>query len=76
MSLLSYWQKAAESPVGISIKTNDRQLLRMQLYRTRAEKGGFENITIIFPEADDELWLIRDDTNSGSTPAQGDFEPL
>jgi hypothetical protein len=64
--LLQYWQQAAESTVGIALSIDgDREAMRTLLYKVRIETGAkeFEGISIITPPIDDELWLVRRDTN-------------
>ena len=51
----SLWTRALASPIGIVITTNDRVLLRQQLYRARPS----EDFSIAFPEKEDELWIVR-----------------
>ena len=68
--LLEYWRAVLQLTVGIALSTDDRTLLRQQLYRARAEAKDLtlEGIVILFPEKEDELWLVRKDfdaTNSG-----------
>lgn len=61
--ILALWRKALTSKVGFSIETNDRVLLRQQLYRVRAEAGdpALDEIVILFPIHEDQLWLVRRD---------------
>ena len=51
----SLWTKALAAPVGIAIVTNDRQLLRQQLYRERPS----DDFSIAFPEKENEVWIVR-----------------
>lgn len=64
MTLLDYWQTAADEPLGLRILTPDQALLRQQLYRARAEVEGFEDITIMIPEGKEEVWLVKNPTSS------------
>lgn len=51
--LLSLWQRASRAKLGLSVPTDDRVLLRQQLYRVRNELGEeFKDIIIVFPKAD------------------------
>ena len=51
----SLWTKALAAPIGIAIVTNDRQLLRQQLYRERPNN----DFSLMFPEKEDEIWIVR-----------------
>ena len=51
----SLWTKALATPIGIAIVTNDRQLLRQQLYRERPNN----DFSLMFPEKEDEIWIVR-----------------
>ena len=51
----SLWTRALSHPIGIAVTTNDRTLLRQQLYRARPS----EDFSIAFPEKEDELWIVR-----------------
>ena len=61
--LLDLWLQALNLPVGLAIVSNDRALLRQQLYRVRAEVKNIEldRLTIIHPEKEDELWIVHKD---------------
>lgn len=63
---LSLWHRALGTRVGLCISTNDRQLLRMQLYRARAEAQdpNLDRVVIFFPDPDDQIWLVRKDVAS------------
>ena len=63
--LLDLWRKAASVRVGICIETPDRQLLREQLYRARAEHDSneFAHIVITVPKTENELWLVKKDAD-------------
>lgn len=67
--LLEYWQAVLQLTVGIALSTDDRQLLRQQLYRARTEAKdlSLEGIVILFPEKEDELWLVRKDFDATSS---------
>lgn len=57
--LLSLWYAAVQSPHGFGIKTVDRVLLRQQLYAARRGHEQFSNYTIIFPQDETELFIVR-----------------
>jgi hypothetical protein len=59
--------RADEAEVGISVITNNPQLLRNQLYAKRKELG-LTNLTFIQPPTDSEsrLWIIKKDVKSGA----------
>lgn len=61
--LLSLWQKGLNSPAGLSIKTDDRQLLRQQLYGARADYQGeeFDCLVILASKDEQELVIVRRD---------------
>lgn len=62
---LECWHAALTQEIALSIKTNDRQLLREQLYRARvaADDPRLADLVIIFPEKADELWIVRKDAD-------------
>lgn len=68
-NLLELWNRALKAKIGIAISTNDRQLLRMQLYRARTEinNAELEEIVIIFPQKENELWLVKRGADEQST---------
>ena len=59
--------RADEAEVGISVVTNNPQLLRNQLYAER-KKLGLTNLTFIQPpvDSDTRLWIIKKDAKHGS----------
>ena len=61
MKLLDYWLKASACRVGIAIQTNDRVLLRQQLYNARKEAGDplLDELVIIMPVQEDELYIVK-----------------
>lgn len=61
--LLELWLEALNMPVGLAVQTNDRALLRQQLYRERSEAKNEElaRLTIIFPIIEGELWIVHKD---------------
>jgi len=64
-SHLELWLTALKSPNGICIETNDRQLLRQQLYRIRSEAKNalLDGLTIVLVREETELWIIHKDPN-------------
>lgn len=52
--------RALECEVGVSVVTNNPQLLRNQLYAER-KRQGLTNLTFIQPPVDSEsrLWIIK-----------------
>jgi DNA-binding phage protein len=71
--LLELWLAALRAEVGIAIPTDNRALLRQHLYKARAEAKNpeLEQIVMIMPEQEDEIWLVHKDADSGSTPDKG-----
>lgn len=63
LPLLDLWLAALKEPQGLCIETDDRALLRQQLYRARtaAKMESLEQLVIIFPLKDTELWLVKRD---------------
>ena len=59
--------RADEAEVGISVVTNNPQLLRNQLYAER-KKLGLTNLTFIQPpvDSDTRLWIIKKDSKAGN----------
>jgi DNA-binding phage protein len=76
--LLEIWQAAVDAEVGVSVPTDNRQLLRQHLYRARAEANNpeFDDIVIILPANETEIWLVHKDADSGGADNEGDFKPL
>lgn len=76
--LHSIWSRAAEAKVGIAVKTNMRQSLRVELYRYRSSTGGFENLLIHFPPDESELWIINKEQPNADAKAvvEDTFEEL
>ena len=60
-ALHALWQKALESPVGISITTDDRKLLQRLLYKYRQgyEGNDFDLLAIAFPTDESELFIRK-----------------
>lgn len=67
--LLEFWETALKSEVGIAIQTDNRALLRNHLYRARAEANNpeLDQVVMILPEREDELWLVRKDADGIGT---------
>lgn len=65
ITLLDLWYAVLELDVGIgiSISSEDKELLRQQLYRTRSESGDekLNQLAILTPEGKNELWIVRRD---------------
>lgn len=55
------WERALEAEIGISIATNQPQLLRQELYRAREASGRpeFADIIMFLPADKDEVYLCR-----------------
>ncbi len=71
--LLALWQRARLAPLGISVSTDDRVLLRQQLYRFRSEHTteDFKDIIIVFPKANDKvLFMTRRDAETRAKEMQ------
>ena len=76
--LLEYWLLALRSKVGIAIPTDNRAMLRQQLYRARYEANDprLDDITMIIPEKEDEIWLVHKDADSRGTVDESNIKPL
>lgn len=63
--LLGLWQYALQAEVGIAIPTDNRKVLRQHLYRARAEANDprLEELVMIMPAKEDELWLVHKDAD-------------
>jgi DNA-binding phage protein len=72
--LVDLWQAAVNAEVGIAIPTDNRQLLRQHLYRARVEAKNpeFDDITMILPANETEIWLVHKDADSSGTNNEGD----
>jgi hypothetical protein len=64
--LLEFWLAALNSKVGIAIPTDNRASLRQLLYRARAEANDprLDDIVMLIPENDGEIWLVHKDADS------------
>jgi hypothetical protein len=71
--LLEFWIQALHSDVGIAIPTDNRALLRQHLYRARAEanRPELDDVVMILPDNESEIWLVRKDADSPGTDNQG-----
>lgn len=58
---------ADEAEIGVSVVTNNPQLLKNQLYAER-KRLGLTNLTFIQPpvDSDSRLWIIKKDAKNGS----------
>ena len=76
--LVDLWQAAVDAEVGVAIPTDNRQLLRQHLYRARVEARNpvFEDIVMMMPEDETEIWLVHKDADSAGADNKSDFEPL
>lgn len=76
--LLEYWLLALKSKVGVAIPTDNRAMLRQQLYKARyeAKDPRLDDIVMIIPKKEDEIWLVHRDADSRSTIDQDNIEPL
>jgi hypothetical protein len=63
--LLDLWLAALEAEIGIAIPTDNRKVLRQHLYRARAEANDprLEDLIMILPETEGELWLVHKDAD-------------
>lgn len=76
--LLEYWLLALKSKVGVAIPTDNRAMLRQQLYKARyeAKDPRLDDIVMIIPKKEGEIWLVHRDADSRSTIDQSNVEPL
>jgi len=67
--LLDLWLAALDAEIGIAIITDNRLLLRQHLYKARVEAKNprLEDLTMILPEKEDEIWLVHKDADSIGT---------
>lgn len=54
--LLALWASARKARLGLSVPTDDRVLLRQQLYKVRPEE--FKDIIIVFPKNDESVLFM------------------
>lgn len=74
--LLSLWAMAAAAKLGIRISTDDPGLLRQQLYKARAESGGYKDLGIVLPAIEGQLWIIHSDADERGTFDQIHPQPV
>jgi hypothetical protein len=74
--MLELWKQALEETTGICIITDNRKLLQQHLYRARVEAKDpeLEQLVIILPEDESELWLVHKDADSIGTNSKGDLK--
>jgi len=73
MGLIDLWRQARDADIGVVITTDNRGLLRQHLYRARAEAGdeSLEDIVVVLPDKEDEIWLVHKDADGAGTNNQG-----
>ena len=76
--LIDYWQQAFDAEIGVCIETDNRALLRQHLYRARAEadKPEFDNIVVVLPEQEDQIWLVHRDAGGLGADNKSHLKPL
>lgn len=74
--LIDLWERAYNSEFGIAITTDNRGLLRQHLYAARRGDIKYENIVMVIPEKDDEIWLVHRNASGFGANNQGNVEPL
>jgi hypothetical protein len=60
--MLELWYAAANTPLGLVVRTDNRDKLKMRLYaaRAKAHDPTLDAISIVCPASEpDRLWLIR-----------------
>jgi hypothetical protein len=74
--MLELWKQALEETTGICIITDNRKLLQQHLYRARVEAKDpeLEELIIILPENEDELWLVHKDADSIGANHKGNLK--
>lgn len=76
--LLTHWYTALREPIGLCLRTNDRNLLRQRLYaiRARAKDEALEKLSIIFsPNEEDQLWIIKNESSAQPVGTRRLFVP-
>ena len=70
--LLELWEQALKSETGIAIPTDNRNVLRNHLYKARAEanRPELDDVVMILPENEHEIWLARKDADGIGTHNQ------
>lgn len=80
LNLLEYWYAALAEPVGVVLRTDDRDRLRAKLYAARREAVDekLSSLSIIFsPTAEDEVWIMHNASEKGSgTDNEGNAESI
>lgn len=74
--LLDLWERALNSEHGIAITTDNRGLLRQHLYAARRGDLKYEDIVMVIPEKDDEIWLVHRNASGFGADNQGYLKPL
>jgi len=71
--LLDLWLDALKADIGICIVTDNRGVLRQHLYKARieADNPDLDNLTMLMPEQDDEIWLVHKDADGLGTDHKG-----
>jgi hypothetical protein len=74
--MLELWKQALEEKTGICIITDNRKLLQQHLYRARVEAKDpeLEQLVIILPEDESELWLVHKDADSIGADSKSDLK--
>jgi hypothetical protein len=74
--LLELWERALKSRFGVEIGTDNRVLLRQHLYRARVGHPEYDNIVVVVPEQDDQIWLVHKDASGFGTANQSYPKPI
>ena len=71
--LVDLWLAALNATLGIKIVTDDRALMRQHLYKARAESKNpsLDDLVMILPEKEDEIWLVHKDADGIGANHQG-----
>lgn len=71
--LIDLWITALKDEVGIAVQTDNRAQMRQHLYRARAEANNpeLDDIVMILPDIEDEIWLVHKDADGTGTDNQG-----
>lgn len=65
---LEHWYAALNSPLGVCLRTSDRERLRAALYKSRAEACDetLQALSVVFsPTASDEVWIVKKGPSDG-----------
>lgn len=70
--LINYWYQALESPIGIIIETDDRNLLRQHLWlaRRKAFDPELENLQLSYSHNPNEVWIWHKATRLRNAPTR------